>query len=253
MKKLLSLSTVMLFFCQANYAQKQTTHVQQTWFAFLNQTRFSDRWGMWADFHLRTREDFFSDLSSGIARVGITWYANDHVKLTAGYAFVNHFPADNHSGVSQPEHRPWQQIQWHTNSSKLKVTQAVRLEERYRRKIANDNALADGYNFNYRIRYNLLFLVPLSKKAFAPKTVSLALNDELHVNFGKSIVYNYFDQNRLFIGLAYHVNKHDNLQFGYMNIFQQQAAGNRYRSLHVPRIFYFHSLDLRKKQTAHKK
>ena len=31
-----------------------------------------------------------------------------------------------------------------------------------------------------------------------------------------------------------------------MNLFQQLAAGNRYRSNHVARLFYFHNLDLRK-------
>jgi hypothetical protein len=31
-----------------------------------------------------------------------------------------------------------------------------------------------------------------------------------------------------------------------MNLFQQLAAGNRYRSIHAGRIFYFHNLDLRK-------
>lgn len=233
--------------CSYNYGQKQTTHVQQFWAGYLNRTRFSDRWGVWLDLHLRTKEDFFTDLSTGIARVGLTYYASDHLKLTAGYAFVNHFPADDHSGISQPEHSPWQQVQWHTNTKRSRVMQWLRLEERYRRKISNNEELGEGYNFNYRVRYNFMMMLPLSMKAFAPNTLTLALNDEIHVNMGKEIVNNYFDQNRFFIGLAYHVNAKDNLQFGYMNIFQQLPAGNRYRSLHVARVFYFHNLDLRKK------
>jgi hypothetical protein len=31
-----------------------------------------------------------------------------------------------------------------------------------------------------------------------------------------------------------------------MNIFQQLSAGNRYRSNHVARLFYFHNIDLRR-------
>lgn len=251
MKKLFTVIIVSFVLCPSIMAQKQTQSEEQTWFAFLNQTRFSDRWGMWADFHLRTREDFFSNLSSSIIRLGATWYANDHLKLTAGYAFVNHFPADNHSGISQPEHRPWQQVQWHTNSKKLRIMQAVRLEERYRRKLAGNDALADGYHFNYRLRYNMAFMIPLGKNTFAPKSLSGVLNNEVHLNFGKEIIYNYFDQNRFFVGLAYHVNSRDNVQFGYMYLFQQLSAGNRYRALHVPRIFYFHTLDLRHKKSAH--
>lgn len=228
-------------------AQKQTAHVQQFWTAYSNQTRFSDRWGVWADFHLRTKEDFFTNFSTAIARVGLTYYANDQLKFTAGYAYVNHFPADAHSGISQPEHRPWQQVQWHNNAKKSRLMQWLRLEERYRRKIKDNDELAEGYNFNWRMRYNIMLMLPLGKKSFAPNTLSLVLNDELHINFGKEIVNNYFDQNRLFLGFAYHVNAKDNIQFGYMNLFQQLPAGNRYRSIHAPRITYFHNLDLRKK------
>ena len=226
---------------------KQTEHLQQAWFGYFNQTRFSNKWGVWGDFHLRTREDFTNDLSQSIIRVGLTYYLKDDTKLTAGYAYVSHYPADNHKNVTMPEHRPWQQLQWHTRSAKLRLMQWIRLEERFRRKILNDDELAEGYNFNFRARYNIFAQFPLSKKSFQPKTFSFVVNDELHVNFGEQVVYNYFDQNRFFAGFAYHANKHDNLQVGYMNVFQQLASGNKYRSNHVARIFYFHNLDLRKK------
>ena len=125
--------------------------------------------------------------------------------------------------------------------------QWVRLEERFRHKIKNNDELEDGYNFNYRMRYNFFLTAPLAQRPFLAKTLSLVLNDEVLVNFGKEIVYNYLDQNRFFAGFAYHTNSHDNIQFGYMNVFQQLAAGNRYRAIHAARIFYFHNLDLRKK------
>src|SRR5436190_23960690 len=97
------------------YAQtKTTTSVEQLWFGYFNQTRFSNKWGMWADLHLRTKEDFFTNFSQSIIRLGLTYYLKDEVKVTVGYAYVNHFPADNHKNISQPEHRPWQQLQWHT-------------------------------------------------------------------------------------------------------------------------------------------
>jgi len=230
----------------AGYAQKQTTSVQQAWFGYFNQTRLSNRWGIWFDGHLRTKEDFFTDLSTAIARVGLMYYLNDNTKITAGYAYVNAFPADNHKNISQPEHRPWQQVQWNTKYSKLRMSQFLRVEERYRHNIENDDELAEGYSFNWRFRYNFLIMAPLNKRAFAPGTFSFVFNDEIHINAGKEIVYNYFDQNRLFVGFSFHTNAHDNLQFGYMNQFQQLAAGNKYRSVHALRIFYFQNLDLRR-------
>lgn len=239
--------SLFIFLCITVAGQtKQTESVQQVWLGYFNQIRFSNKWGLWADLHLRSKEDFITGVSQSVIRLGITHYLEDDVKLTAGYAWFNHFPAEGHKNISQPEHRPWQQIQWHRRYPKLQLTHRFRLEERWKRKILNDNVLAGGYGFNFRARYNFLSQFPLNKKRFQPRTFSLVVNDEVFINFGKQIDDNYFDQNRFYVGLAYHVNKHDNFQFGYMNIFQQLATGNRYRSNHVARLFYFHNLDLRK-------
>jgi len=218
---------------------KTTSSLQQVWAGYFNQTRFNGRWGLWAEAQLRTQDDFFSGLNQSILRFGLTYYTGDRTKLTAGYAWVNSFPGEGHKEVSQPEHRFWQQLQWHTVYPKVRTMQWMRLEERYRRKIANDSTLGDGYNFNFRVRYNLLLQVPLSAKGPVRNTFSFVVNDEVMVNFGKGIVYNYFDQNRFFVGFSYHVSEQSNLQFGYMNQFQQLATGNQYRSNHVARVFYF--------------
>ena len=221
---------------------KQTKVEEQVWTAYFNQTRLSKRWGFWFDMHLRTKDDFFNGLGQFIVRPGVTYYLNDDTKLTAGYAFINHFPSEGHKEISRPEHRPWQQLQWHTRYPRLKLMQWFRLEERFRRRIKSDDELGEGYDFNWRLRYNILAQFPLSRRRFEPRTFSLVASNEVFVNFGRQITYNYYDQNRFFTGFHYHVNRHDNLQFGYMNVFQQQAAGNRYRNVHAIRVFYFHNL-----------
>jgi hypothetical protein len=239
--------TFFFFMATSGSAQTKTvTSVQQVWTAYCNQSRFSHKWGAWLDLHVRTKEDFFNRFSQAIARAGLTYYLNDATKLTIGDSYVRHFPSDNHKKISQPEHRPWQQLQWHTSYPRLKTMQWVRLEERFRRKILNDSTLAKGNHFNFRVRYNFLLQVPLGNSKIKAGDFSFILNDEVHVNFGKQVVYNTFDQNRFFVGLAYHVNAHDNLQFGYMNVFQQLASGTDYRSTHAARVFYFHTIDWRK-------
>jgi len=227
---------------------KSTEHLNRVWGGYFNQTRLSDKWGFWAEAQLRTKEDFVTDISQGILRVGLTYYLSDAAKLTAGYAFVNDFPGDNHKNISAPEHRPWQQFQWHTKYGKQRMMQWIRLEERYRHKIKNDDELADGYNFNWRIRYNLWYEIPFYKEASDPGSWSIILNDEVHINFGKQIVNNYFDQNRLFVGFKVQTGKQTNFQFGYMHLFQQLAAAGRYRQINAARLSFFHNVDLRKKK-----
>jgi hypothetical protein len=247
MKHIYLLLGFLSFQVMGNAQTKNITHLNQVWVAYFNQTRLSNKWGAWADVHLRTKEDFVNNLSQSIVRLGLTYYLTDNTKLTFGYAYVNHFPGDNHANISQPEHRIWQQVQWHNKYPRLRLMQWLRLEEKFRHKIANNDNLAEGYNYNWKLRYNFFLNFPLSAKPFAPKTFSFVLNDEVHVNFGKEIVYNYFDQNRFFAGFAYHINAQDNIQFGYMNLFQQLAAGNSYKDINAARVSYLHNLDLRKR------
>ncbi|TDO25807.1 DUF2490 domain-containing protein [Sediminibacterium goheungense] len=224
---------------------KNTSHASQVWLAYFNQTRLSNKWGLWGDFQLRTREDLVVDLSTGIARVGLTYFVDDNVRLTLGYGFINHYPANDNITISQPEHRPWQQVQWFTKNKRTRLMQYIRLEERYRKRYLNNNTLSDSYAFNFRVRYNILYQVPLHPAGLIPKKLSALFNDELHINFGKEIVNNYFDQNRLFLGFNYAFDANNNLQFGYLNTFIQTAAGNQYRNINALRVAYLQNLDFR--------
>jgi hypothetical protein len=160
-----------------------------------------------------------------------------------GYVFANHFPSKG-LGTSRPEHRPWQQILWNQKYSGLTTLQSLRFEQRFNRKIIND-VLQDDYNFNYRLRYNMAFYVPLKGKEIVAKTPFAIIANEVFVNFGRQIVYNTFDQNRFFVGLGYQITAHMNVHLGYMNIFQQETSGNNYFSTHAVRLYLYHSFDLR--------
>jgi hypothetical protein len=247
MKKLFISFVFIVIACQLAVAQQvpKTVNVHsQGWFAYFNQTRLSNKWGLWLDVHAR-RADFLDRWSLLLFRPGLTYYLNDHVRLTAGYAYAAHFPASNLQPV-RPEHRPWQQILWTSRSKKLQTLQWVRLEERFNQKIAN-NELLDEYAFNFRVRYQIALMVPLKGDFIEKGTPFLTIGDEVHINAGKQITYNYFDQNRFFVGLGYQFSKTMNAQLTYMNLFQQLPAGNQFNNNHVLRLFFFHNLDLRPK------
>ncbi|AFK01814.1 Protein of unknown function DUF2490 [Emticicia oligotrophica DSM 17448] len=229
----------------------QTTRLvqdeEQLWLGYFNQSRISNKWGIWFDAHYRTTDHFIKEPSKFLSRLGLMYYINDDLKFTNAYNYANHFPEEGHANISQPEHRIWHQLQLHTKYGKLRTMQWLRLEERFRRKIKNDNELAEGYRFDERIRYNFLLNIPLSSKGIAPKTFSAVLNNEVMLNLSKNNVYNVFDQNRFFAGLAYNIDSHSNFQFGYMNVYQQLASGNRFRNINSIRLFFFQNLDFRKK------
>jgi hypothetical protein len=232
-------------FLSAN-AQRTIVNDQQTWLAMFNQARFSKHWGIWHDSHLRLRDNFADSLATGIARLGLTYYINDDLRLTAGYAYIG-FAPEGTRRITQPEHRPWQQIQWFVKYPKIRMMQWLRLEERFRQHVSNGVKLLDTYDFNYRLRHNAMLTTPLSKKGFGKGGFQLVVANELHINFGEAIVFNVYDQNRFFTGLIYQNTDHSNIQLGYMNVYQQLATGNRHRNNHTIRLFYNHNFDFRKK------
>lgn len=238
------LLVLILLFSVPSFAQKQVNTQSGVWLGYFNQTRLTNKWGIWLDLHAR-RTDFLDRWSTQIIRPGLTYFANDHLRFTLGYAYARSYPAAGLYTV-RPENRLWQQVLWTSRQKRLQTQQWIRVEERFNRKIAND-ALQDGYSFNFRFRYLLNLMVPLNRDFIEANTLFLAFNDEIHINAGKQITYNLFDQNRLFVGLGYQFTKGLNLQVGYMNQFQQLPSGNHFNSNNVLRIFAFHNLDFRRK------
>lgn len=244
------MKTVLSFFALliagVTTAQKQVSTSEQIWLGFIQQVRFSQRWGLTADMHFRTADNWMQRNNIALGRMGGIYFLNDQTQLSSGYAYFYYYPGENHPLDGRPEHRLWQQVLWAHNQPRLRLQNRLRLEERWRQHVDSRGGVVNGYDFNYRTRTQLQLLFALGKKPFAPGSLSLMLADEAMLNFGREIIFNTFDQNRIIAGIQLQVGKSDFLQAGYMHIFQQQAPGNKYRQSHVARIFYTHSIDLRR-------
>jgi hypothetical protein len=225
------------------FAQKSTEVRDQLWLGYFNQTRLTNRSGVWTDLHMRFTDHFTRSKSISIVRLGYTFYVSDAVRLTAGYAYATAYGQDG--APDAPEHRPWQQIQWSEKKKRLSIMQWLRIDERFRRKVVAGE-LTDDYSFNWRFRYNFMFILPLKGGEMKPKIPFVFFNNEIHINAGKQIVNNYFDQNRLAVGIGYPFTAHLNVRLAYMDIFQQLPAGNQYVNINAIRIFVYHTFDLRK-------
>ena len=227
------------------FGQKQVDERNQTWFAYFNQTRFTEKSGLWFDQHYRLNDDFIKENSVSISRIGYTYFLSDQVRLTAGYGFVRHF---SHAPATPDisEHRPWQQIQWLEKKKWFSMSQYLRLEERYRPVVVNGESTS-SYNFNWRFRYNFAITFPLKGSTLEAGEPFFFLNDELHINAGKRVNNNYFDQNRFFAGFGYQFTSTLNAQLGYLYVFQQQPVPDQFVHINAIRLFVFHNLDLRNK------
>lgn len=221
--------TCIIIFCLplALLAQKSYVYEQQIWPGFNANIKYTPRWGLWVDGEIHTNDHFFNHFSQFTFRFAGTYFLKNNNKYTAGYGYTDYLPNVDHVNMSIPEHFTWQQFQWFNNTSKHKLMQWVRAEEKWKENMLNDSVLANTYTSTYKLRYNIYYALPLHNGKFSPRSLSLAMGDEMYFYYSPSTSNHLFDQNRIFLGFSYAVNSHDNFVFGYLNIQQQNASATQ--------------------------
>ncbi|MBD1397450.1 DUF2490 domain-containing protein [Pontibacter sp. JH31] len=222
------------------------THQQLAWFSYANTIRFSPKWALTSEVHERrfmnpSRRHQFLLRSQARYTLGENWEA------VAGFTYFRQSPNDPKAvqGLVVPELRPHVQFNYSQPLGRFAITHRYRAEKRFFRKTDNGELVA-GYNSNYRFRYRLGIEYRLADIKEQP--VKLKAYDELHINAGKSIVYNRFDQNRIYAGLSYAVSKSLEMEAGYLNWYQQRPVGNLFYNRHIMSFAINHKIDLTNKR-----
>ena len=225
---------------------KEINEQVQFWGSLNTTTRITDKWGLAADVHVR-RNDFVRDPSFYFVRVGAHFWLSEKLTLTFGYAHMWKAPACDGCETWSNENRIYEQVQYATKLGSASVLHRVRNEQRWQQEIQDDARTGETL-FSDRVRYLVSFTIPVSKK---PSIPSLVFSDEILVQFGKDIVLNTFDQNRLFAGIKKRMTPAWSFDLGYMMVYQQKASGYQYDLNHTLRWFFYFTPDLRKVKTAH--
>ena len=232
----------------AQNAGRQVTEQQLVWFAYNNTLEFSPKWSLTSEIHERRfrkpDEQHQFQVSSRLNySLGENWSAS------AGFTYFLQSPHDPRAtdDLVVPELRPHLQVDYRQPLGRLSIGHRYRIEKRFFRNTANGE-LTDGYSTNYRFRYRLGLEYQLASLYNRPLKVKVS--DEVHVNAGDKIIYNRFDQNRIYIGLNYAVHKNVNVEAGYLNWFQQRAAGNQFFSRDIISFAINHKINLKKKEEA---
>lgn len=213
---------------------KEVNQQVQTWVSLNTVTKFSDHWGIVADAHVR-ENGFFESNNFYFLRGGITYIPNASVSLTGGYAHMWLAPTKEGWSTYANENRVYQQAQLNTKIGKVSVIQRLRNEQRWQEKMANDEPTGE-WRFTDRVRYLASFNIPIFSNKKWPL---LVLSDEILIHFGKEVIYNTFDQNRLFVGIKQNINPKLSFDLGYMNVYQQKYTGYQYDMNHTIRLFFY--------------
>ncbi|MEQ9301594.1 MAG: DUF2490 domain-containing protein [Cyclobacteriaceae bacterium] len=214
----------------------------QFWWSINTTARMADRWGVIGDFHIR-RADFVSSSNFYFARIGAAYWATDKLTLVGGYAhlWLNR-DLENNVTAYQDENRVYQQAQWRTKEGRVTFVSRVRNEQRWH-EVLNPDGSVNRIRFSNRVRFLFSVNIPVFASPYLP-TISIA--DEMLIHFGKEIVYNSFDQNRIFLGVKQKLTGNLSFDLGYMMVYQQRFSGYEYDMNHTLRFFFYYSPDFRK-------
>lgn len=117
------------------------------------------------------------------------------------------------------EHRIFQQVLYKHHAGRISFSHRGRLEQRFIQVHATQNGevVNEGYDlYTNRFRYRFMANIPLGKKEMGPKTLFASMYDEVFIQWGKKIVNHKPDQNRLFAGLGYQVDKKFTITTGFL-------------------------------------
>ncbi len=243
LKPALFIVTVILFSLSVHAQRIKEVQIQNHfWWSMNTNSKISKHLNLIADFYIR-RTNFLANNNFYFVRLGTGYTINEHLSVAAG---AGHLWLANRSGATElfsNENRIYQQVQLNNAWGKTTLTHTLRAEERWQQNVVN-SLPTDAYRYSTRFRYQLSFIVPVSKNKWVP---SLAFADELLVHTGKEIVYNTFDQNRIFGGIKQRLTHSLSFDFGYMMVYQQKLSGYQYTRNHTIRWYFYWKPDLSKK------
>lgn len=231
----------------AIYAQKNITHQQSIWYTYQNTILVNEKINLTSEIIERRFMNPNAQHQFAI-RERVHYAFNPNVDLVIGFAYFLHSPNNpaSKSKLVIPELRPFTEFNLKQNFKKYNLTHRIRAEQRYFRNTLDDN-LIPGFTSNWRFRYQF----GIETTLFTLKnnqTIGIKFGDEIFINAGKNIVYNTFDQNRLYFTLTYSPNKSLTFGIGYINWFQQRNTGIDYYERDIIRLSIIQKIQFKPKK-----
>jgi len=237
---------IFIFFSTFLLGQKNVENQQLLWYGYYNKLQINQNWVLKSEVQER---HFYQPLVQHqlVFRTNLDRRILDDINVSLGFVVFLQSPNDpeSESTLMVPELRTDFGFNARKKYKYFNVNQRFKVEARFFHQTEN-NELVGGYQFsNFRMRYQLGLDIPLIKKQDAEKLI-LKIKDEVMFNFGKNIVKNVFDQNRIYIGLNYPMNKNLAFEAGYLNWFQQRPSGTDFYNRDIIRFSVFHTINLKK-------
>lgn len=230
---------------QSNTPEKEFLNTTAFWLGTYTKYRLNDKWFYYGEYHYRRRNNFIRDMAQVYLRFGATYRHNEDFEITGGIVTPVYWAQNQDAFDIDPivmQYRFWQQFLFVQHLERSKIYHQLRFEQRW----ARDYLKESPFLLTHRFRYKFATYIPLNNHQLTPGTYFASLYDEIFIQAGPSIKFNYFEDNRLFMGLGYVLNDNVQLQAGYMWTFRHAGNPYKFEHRHIPRLSIYHSLDFSK-------
>lgn len=210
--KFLILSIVLVCLSHFGFSQNQKPGNAGYWIAYTGDNKLNKRVGIHSEFQLRN-VGMSRAIEQSFIRVGVNFYIDPLVMLSAGYGYFYTAPAESDiEGFITIENRMHQQLLTRHKTRGIFMEHRYRLEQRFIENVSTRN-----YTFDNRIRYRFQAIIPFYSISPRLRHFFAAGSNELFINLGRKVSGQIFDRNRLYGGLGFQVSPKLNFQLGYLN------------------------------------
>jgi hypothetical protein len=250
LKLLRKLVFVLLLFPFSLLSQKSITNQKLVWYGYYNTLKINEKWIVTTEVQERqfvnpTAQHQLLFTGNLVRSFNKNWNAS----LGITYFLQSPNEPESKSNLIVPEWRPDVTIANKMKFPFVTISNRFKTEVRFFHEVQN-NQLVGGYPFsNCRLRYQLGFDFPLLKDKITKENyLSIKVSDEIFFNLTNKNVPNLFDQNRIYCGANYKLNKSLSVEVGYLNWFQKRGSSSNYFNRDILRLSLFHTIDLNKKK-----
>lgn len=199
-------------------SQSRETVTQATeWFSTGSNIKFHKRITLFIEGNYRFVQSL--DPAQFQIRTGLDFTINKHLSIMPfGFVYTwNPIYGKQPAAYVNNEYRFYEQVAYKHNLGRINVSHRLRLEQRYGQVHSNNNGevVYEGYdNHANRLRYRLMFLIPITNVKMDPKTLFVSAFYEGFQSWGEFVTYHEPDQHRMFAGLGYQINSQVNIYAG---------------------------------------
>ncbi len=186
-----------------------------SWNVLTGKLTFNKKLFTMAEFQVRSQH-IYKDFSYYEYKAGIGYNFPKSIStiLAMGH-YLTYNPlieGDFKDPILNNEFRIWEQFVLENNINRIKIEHRYRIEQRF-----------TSLGYKNRFRYRLNSIIPINHLKVEPKTLFFSAFDEVFINNESP----FLEQNRIFIGGGYELNKNITFLGGWINRFDNGGGTNQ--------------------------